>query len=85
MINGTIKEEKEMEAGDLVMKQISIRRFIMTKSKLKFIKGLIFFVIAMVSIDFIVSKIFKSEFSIYQNIIIGIAAYIGYYFATKKK
>ena len=57
----------------------------MNKSKLKFIKGLIFFVIAMVSIDFIVSKIFKSEFSIYQNIIIGIAAYIGYYFATKKK
>ena len=57
----------------------------MTKSKLKFIKCLIFFVITMVGIDFIVSKIFKSEFSIYQNIIIGIAAYIGYYFATKKK
>ena len=57
----------------------------MTKSKLKFIKGFIFFVIAMVGIDFIVSKVFKSEFSIYQNIIIGIAAYIGYYFATKKK
>lgn len=57
----------------------------MTKSKLKFIKGLIFFVIAMVSIDFIVLKIFETEFSIYQNIIIGIAAYIGYYFATKKK
>ena len=57
----------------------------MIKSKLKFIKGLIFFVIAMVGIDFIVSKVFKTEFSIYQNIIIGIAAYIGYYFATKKK
>ena len=50
----------------------------MTKFKLKFIKGLIFFVIAMISIDFIVSKIFETKFSIYQNIIIGIAAYIGY-------
>ena len=57
----------------------------MTKSKLKFIKDFIFFVVAMISIDFIVSKIFKTKFSIYQNIIIGIAAYIGYYFATKKK
>ena len=57
----------------------------MTKSKLKFIKGFIFFVIAMVGIDFIVSKVFKTEFSIYQNIITGIAAYIGYYFTTKKK
>ena len=57
----------------------------MTKSKLKFIKGLIFFVIAMVGIDFIVSKIFKSEFSVYQDILTGIIAYIGGYFATKKK
>ena len=57
----------------------------MTKSKLKFIKDFIFFVVAMISIDFIVSKVFKTEFSLYQNIIIGIAAYIGYYFATKKK
>ena len=57
----------------------------MTKSKLKFITALIFFVTAMVSIDIIVSKIFETKFSIYQNIIIGIAAYIGYYFATKKK
>lgn len=57
----------------------------MTKSKLKFIKDFIFFVVGMISIDFIVSKVFKTEFSIYQNIITGIAAYIGYYFATKKK
>ena len=57
----------------------------MTKSKLKFIKGLIFFVVAMIGIDFIASKVFQTKFSIYQNIIIGIAAYIGYYFATKKK
>ena len=57
----------------------------MTKSKLKFIKGLIFFVIAMVSIDFIVSKIFETRFSIYQNISIGIGAYIGSYFITRKK
>lgn len=57
----------------------------MTKSKLKFIKGFIFFVIAMIGIDFIVSKVFKSEFSVYQNILTGITAYIGYYFATKKK
>ena len=57
----------------------------MTKSKLKFIEDFIFFVVAMISIDFIVSKVFKTEFSIYQNIITGIVAYIGYYFATKKK
>ena len=57
----------------------------MTKSKLKFIKGLIFFVIAMVGIDFIVSKVFKSEFSVYQDILTGIIAYIGGYFTTRKK
>ena len=32
----------------------------MTKSKLKFIKDFIFFVVAMISIDFIVSKVFKT-------------------------
>ena len=57
----------------------------MTKSKLKFIKGLIFFVIAMVGIDFIVSKVFKTEFSVYQDILTGIIAYIGGYFTTRKK
>ena len=57
----------------------------MTKSKLKFIKDFIFLVVAMISIDFMVSKVFKTEFSIYQNIITGIAAYICYYFTTKKK
>ena len=57
----------------------------MTKSKLKFIKDFIFFVDAMIGIDFIASKVFQTTFSIYQNIIPGIAAYIGYYFATKKK
>ena len=57
----------------------------MTKSKLKFIKGLIFFVIAMVGIDFIVSKVFKTEFSIYSTTIDSIIIYIGIYFFTKKK
>ena len=57
----------------------------MTKSKLKFIKGLIFFVIAMISIDFIVSKVFKTEFSIYSTTIDSIIIYIGIYFFTKKK
>ena len=54
-------------------------------TKLKIIGNLIITVILVIIIDFFVSKVFKSEFSIYQNIIIGIAAYIGYYFATKKK
>ena len=57
----------------------------MTKSKLKFIKGLIFFVIAMVGIDFIVSKVFKTKFSIYQNISIGVGAYVGCNLVTKNK
>ena len=57
----------------------------MTKSKLKIIKELLFFIVGMIVVRFIISKLFKTEFSIYQNIIIGIAAYIGYYFATKKK
>ncbi|WP_339011260.1 hypothetical protein LDK02_08510 [Fusobacterium animalis] len=57
----------------------------MTKSKLKFIKDLIFFVVAMISIDFIVSKVFKTEFSIYSTTIDSIIIYIGIYFFTKKK
>ncbi len=57
----------------------------MTKSKLKFIKDFIFFVVAMISIDFIVSKIFKTEFSIYSTTIDSIIIYIGIYFFTKKK
>ena len=57
----------------------------MTKSKLKFIKNFIFFVVAMISIDFIVSKVFKTEFSIYSTTIDSIIIYIGIYFFTKKK
>ena len=52
----------------------------MTKSKLKFIKDFIFFVVAMISIDFIVSKVFKTEFSIYDTTIDSIIIYIGIYF-----
>lgn len=54
-------------------------------TKLKIIKELLFFIVGMIVVRFIISKLFKTEFSIYQNIITGIAAYIGYYFATKKK
>ena len=57
----------------------------MTKSKLKFIKDFIFFVVAMISIDFIISKVFKIEFSIYSTTIDSIIIYIGIYFFTKKK
>ena len=57
----------------------------MTKSKLKFIKDFIFFVVAMISVDFIVSKVFKTEFSIYSTTIDSIIIYIGIYFFTKKK
>ena len=57
----------------------------MTKSKLKFIKDFILFVVAMISIDFIVSKVFKTEFSIYSTTIDSIIIYIGIYFFTKKK
>lgn len=57
----------------------------MTKSKLKFIKDFIFFVVGMISIDFIVSKVFKTEFSIYSTTIDSIIIYIGIYFFTKKK
>ena len=56
-----------------------------SKSKLKFIKDFIFFVVAMISIDFIVSKVFKTEFSIYSTTIDSIIIYIGIYFFTKKK
>ena len=85
MINGTIKEEKIEDmavVGDLVMKQISIRRFIM---KLKIIGNLIITIILVIIIDFFVSKVFKSEFSVYQDILTGIIAYIGGYFTTRKK
>lgn len=54
-------------------------------TKLKIFKELLFFIIAMIIIDFIVSKLFKTEFSIYRNIITGIAAYIGCYLFTRKK
>ena len=57
----------------------------MNKSKLKFIKDFIFFVVGMISIDFIVSKVFKTEFSIYSTTIDSIIIYIGIYFFTKKK
>ena len=57
----------------------------MTKSKLKFIKDFIFFVVAMISIDFIVSKVFKTEFSIYSTTIDSIIIYMGIYIFTKKK
>ena len=57
----------------------------MTKSKLKFIKDFIFFVVAMISIDFIVSKVFKTEFSIYSTTIDSNIIYIGKYFFSKKK
>ena len=57
----------------------------MNKSKLKFIKDFIFFVVDMISIDFIVSKVFKTEFSIYSTTIDSIIIYIGIYFFTKKK
>ena len=71
-----------MEAGDLVMKQISIRRLII---KLKIIGNLIITIIFVIIIDFFVSKVFKSEFSVYQDILTGIIAYIGGYFTTRKK
>ena len=54
-------------------------------TKLKIIKNLIVTIILVIIMDLFVSKVFKTKFSIYQNIITGIAAYIGYYFATKKK
>lgn len=53
-------------------------------SVLKIISNLIITVILIIIINFFVSKIFKNEFSIYQNILIGIGTYIGCYFTTKK-
>ena len=65
--------------------EISIpnKEFIMTK--LKIIGNLIITIILVIIIDFFVSKVFKSEFSVYQDILTGIIAYIGGYFTTRKK
>ena len=54
-------------------------------TKLKIIGNLIITIILVIIIDFFVSKVFKSEFSVYQDILTGIIDYIGGYFATKKK
>ena len=62
---------------------ISNKEFIMTK--LKIIGNLIITIIFVIIIDFFVSKVFKSEFSVYQDILTGIIAYIGGYFTTRKK
>ena len=53
--------------------------------KLKIIGNLIITIILVIIIDFFVSKVFKTRFSIYQNISISIGAYIGSYFITRKK
>ena len=62
---------------------ISNKEFIMTK--LKIIGNLIITIILVIIIDFFVSKVFKSEFYVYQYILTGIIAYIGGYFTTRKK
>ena len=62
---------------------ISNKELIMTK--LKIIGNLIITIILVIIIDFFVSKVFKSEFSVYQDILTGIIAYIGGYFTTRKK
>ena len=62
---------------------ISNKEFIMTK--LKIIGNLIITIILVIIIDFFVSKVCKSEFSVYQDILTGIIAYIGGYFTTRKK
>nr|WP_314656513.1 hypothetical protein [uncultured Fusobacterium sp.] len=54
-------------------------------TKLKIIGNLIITIILVIIIDFFVSKVFKSEFSVYQDILTGIIAYIGGYFTTRKK
>ncbi|MCY7008270.1 hypothetical protein OCK72_06315 [Fusobacterium simiae] len=54
-------------------------------AKLKIIKELLFFIVGMVVIRFVISKLFKTEFSFLYSAIIGIAAYSGYYFVAKKK
>ena len=53
--------------------------------KLKIIGNLIITIILVIIIDFFVSKVFKSEFSVYKDILTGIIAYIGGYFTTRKK
>ena len=53
--------------------------------KLKIIGNLIITIILVIIIDFFVSKVFKTRFSIYQNISIVIGDYIGSYFITRKK
>ena len=42
--------------------------------KLKIIGNLIITIILVIIIDFFVSKVFKSEFSVYQDILTGIIA-----------
>ena len=66
---------------------ISNKEFIMTK--LKIIGNLIITIILVIIIDFFASKLFNYNFSIYEDIITGIIAYIGgyigNYFVIKKK
>ena len=66
---------------------ISNKEFIMTK--LKIIGNLIITVILVIIIDFFALKFFNYNFSIYEDIITGIIAYIGgyigNYFVIKKK
>lgn len=54
-------------------------------AKLKIFKDFIFFVIAAIVLDFIISKVFKINFSIYETISTAICGYIGYYLVTRKK
>ena len=55
--------------------------------KLKIIGNLIITIILVIIIDFFVSKVFKSEFSVYQDILTGIIAYLYrwlFYYKEKK-
>ena len=54
-------------------------------TKLKIIGNLIITIILVIIIDFFASKFFKTKFSIYQNISIGIGAYVGCNLVTKNK
>ena len=54
-------------------------------TKLKIIKELLFFIVGMIVVRFIISKLFKTEFSLFYSAIMGIIAYSGYYFSSKKK
>ena len=54
-------------------------------TKLKIIKNLIVTIILVIIIDLFGSKVFKTKFSIYQNISIGIGAYVGCNLVTKNK